>query len=53
MIGYIKGQAGDAGAGKWNVTALPGGAGGNWGGVVPGHPAGQRAPGGGRELSPG
>ena len=32
MIGYIKGKAGDAGAGKWNVTTLPGGAGGNWGG---------------------
>ncbi|PPK94292.1 cellobiose transport system substrate-binding protein [Kineococcus xinjiangensis] len=32
MIGYIKGKAGDAGAGKWNVTSLPGGAGGNWGG---------------------
>lgn len=32
MIGYIKGQAGDAGSGKWNVTTLPGGKGGNWGG---------------------
>jgi cellobiose transport system substrate-binding protein len=32
MIGYIKGKAGDAGAGKWNVTTLPGGSGGNWGG---------------------
>ena len=32
MIGYIKGKAGDAGAGKWNVTALPGGRGANWGG---------------------
>lgn len=31
MLGYIKGQAGDAGAGKWDVAALPGGA-GNWGG---------------------
>lgn len=32
MIGYIKGKAGDAGSGKWNVTTLPGGQGGNWGG---------------------
>jgi cellobiose transport system substrate-binding protein len=39
MIGYIKGQAGDAGAGRWNVTTLPGGAGGNWGGSYLGIPA--------------
>ncbi len=32
MIGYIKGQAGTTGSGKWNVAALPGGEGGNWGG---------------------
>src|SRR6476661_7300000 len=32
MIGYIKGKAGDAGSGKWNVTTLPGGRGANWGG---------------------
>jgi cellobiose transport system substrate-binding protein len=32
MIGYIKGKAGDAGAARWNVTALPGGKGANWGG---------------------
>lgn len=32
MIGYIKGQAGTTGSGKWNVAALPGGTGGNWGG---------------------
>lgn len=31
MLGYIKGQAGDAGKGKWDVATLPGGA-GNWGG---------------------
>nr|WSX53545.1 extracellular solute-binding protein [Streptomyces sp. NBC_00974] len=31
MLGYIKGQAGDAGRGKWDVAKLPGGA-GNWGG---------------------
>src|SRR6185437_15611910 len=31
MIGYIKGQAGDAGSGKWDVAGIPGG-GGNWGG---------------------
>ncbi|MFE6281348.1 extracellular solute-binding protein [Streptomyces sp. NPDC057877] len=31
MLGYIKGQAGDGGKGKWDVAALPGGA-GNWGG---------------------
>ena len=39
MIGYIKGKAGDAGAGKWNVTTLPGGSGGNWGGSYLGIPA--------------
>lgn len=39
MIGYIKGKAGDAGSGKWNVTALPGGKGGNWGGSYLGIPA--------------
>lgn len=31
MLGYIKGQAGDTGKGKWDVAKLPGGA-GNWGG---------------------
>lgn len=31
MLGYIKGQAADAGKGKWDVATLPGGA-GNWGG---------------------
>ncbi|MCX4985228.1 ABC transporter substrate-binding protein [Streptomyces sp. NBC_00572] len=31
MLGYIKGQAGEAGKGKWDVAPLPGGA-GNWGG---------------------
>ncbi|MEU7278112.1 extracellular solute-binding protein [Streptomyces sp. NPDC045431] len=31
MLGYIKGQAGDAGRGKWDIAKLPGGA-GNWGG---------------------
>jgi cellobiose transport system substrate-binding protein len=31
MIGYIKGQAGDASSGKWDVAPIPGG-GGNWGG---------------------
>ncbi|MEU7554355.1 extracellular solute-binding protein [Streptomyces sp. NPDC044571] len=38
MLGYIKGQAGEAGKGKWDVAKLPGGA-GNWGGsylAVPG-----------------
>ena len=39
MIGYIKGKAGDAGSGKWGVTTLPGGAGGNWGGAYLGIPA--------------
>ncbi|GAA0300121.1 ABC transporter substrate-binding protein [Kineococcus aurantiacus] len=38
MVGYIKGKAGDAGAGKWNLTSLPGGAGGNWGGSYLGIP---------------
>ncbi len=33
MIGYIKGKAGAKGEGKWDVTSLPGGAGGNWGGA--------------------
>jgi len=32
MLGYIKGQAGDEGANKWNVVQMPGGMGGNWGG---------------------
>jgi cellobiose transport system substrate-binding protein len=40
MIGYIKGKAGHAGAGKWNVTTLPGGSGGNWGGSYLAIPAG-------------
>ncbi|GLW48779.1 sugar-binding protein [Streptomyces sp. NBRC 14336] len=31
MLGYIKGQAGDAGKGTWDIAKLPGGA-GNWGG---------------------
>ena len=31
MIGYIQGQAGAKGAGKWDVTTGPGGT-GNWGG---------------------
>jgi cellobiose transport system substrate-binding protein len=39
MVGYIKGKAGDAGAGKWNLTALPNGEGGNWGGSYLGIPA--------------
>ncbi|MFH8728841.1 ABC transporter substrate-binding protein [Streptomyces termitum] len=32
MLGYIKGQAGETGKGKWDVAPLPGGA-GNWGGA--------------------
>jgi len=31
MLGYIKGQAGTKGAGKWDVTTAPGGT-GDWGG---------------------
>jgi cellobiose transport system substrate-binding protein len=31
MTGYIKDQAGDAGAGTWDIATIPGG-GGNWGG---------------------
>ncbi|MFG3406849.1 ABC transporter substrate-binding protein [Streptomyces sp. NPDC048142] len=31
MLGYVKGQAGEAGKGKWDIAELPGGA-GNWGG---------------------
>jgi cellobiose transport system substrate-binding protein len=31
MIGYIKSQAGNGGAGKWDVASIPG-SGGNWGG---------------------
>lgn len=38
MIGYIKGKAGDGGSGQWNVTTLPGGQGGNWGGAYLGIP---------------
>lgn len=38
MLGYIKGQAGEEGSGKWNVTSLPGGAAGNWGGAYLGVP---------------
>jgi cellobiose transport system substrate-binding protein len=38
MMGYIQGQAGEAGAGKWNVApVLPGGA-TNWGGSYLGVP---------------
>ncbi|MCX5063857.1 MULTISPECIES: ABC transporter substrate-binding protein [unclassified Streptomyces] len=32
MLGYIKGQAGTAGKGTWDVAPLPGGVSGNWGG---------------------
>lgn len=32
MLGYIKGQAGNGGQGKWDVAPLPGGVAGNWGG---------------------
>ena len=32
MTGYIEGQAGEAGAGKWDIASVPGG-GGNWGGA--------------------
>jgi cellobiose transport system substrate-binding protein len=39
MIGYIKGKAGDGGSGQWNVTTLPGGTGGNWGGAYLAIPA--------------
>ena len=39
MLGYIKGQAGEEGSGKWGVTSLPGGAAGNWGGAYLGVPA--------------
>lgn len=31
MTGYIKDQSGEANAGKWDITTVPGG-GGNWGG---------------------
>jgi cellobiose transport system substrate-binding protein len=31
MTGYIKGQAGDAGDGKWDIASVPGGS-GSWGG---------------------
>ncbi len=31
MTGYIKGQAGDAGNGKWDIASVPGGS-GSWGG---------------------
>ncbi|GAA1902476.1 extracellular solute-binding protein [Streptomyces sodiiphilus] len=32
MLGYIKGQAGEAGQGTWDIAALPGDRAGNWGG---------------------
>jgi cellobiose transport system substrate-binding protein len=40
MLGYIKSQLGDAGAGKWDVAALPGSseAASNWGGSFLGVP---------------
>jgi len=38
MLGYIKGQAGDKVAGKWDVAPLPGGGAGNWGGSYLGVP---------------
>jgi cellobiose transport system substrate-binding protein len=38
MLGYIKGQAGDKGSGKWDIASLPGGS-GNWGGSYLGIPA--------------
>jgi len=37
MAGYIKGQAGPKGSGKWDAAALPG-PGGNWGGSYLGIP---------------
>jgi cellobiose transport system substrate-binding protein len=37
MTGYIQEQAGDANAGKWDITKVPGG-GGNWGGSFLGVP---------------
>jgi cellobiose transport system substrate-binding protein len=43
MIGYIKGQAGDGGAGKWQVATIPGG-GGNWGGSYLSIPQGAEHP---------
>lgn len=41
MVGYLKGDdaAGEGGAGKWDITPLPGGVGGNWGGAYLGIPA--------------
>jgi cellobiose transport system substrate-binding protein len=43
MLGYIKGQAGDANAGKWDVTSAPG-EGGNWGGSWLGVPRQSKHP---------
>lgn len=37
MTGYIKGQAGDAGEGKWDIATVPGGS-GSWGGSFLGVP---------------
>ena len=42
MQGYIQGQAGDAGKGKWNIALAP--AGGNWGGSYLGIPKGAPHP---------
>ena len=40
MMGYIQGQAGDAYAGKWDVSPVLPGGGGNWGGSWLGVPSG-------------
>jgi hypothetical protein len=47
MIGYIQGQAGAKGAGKWDVTTAPGGT-GNWGGSYLAVPKASKHPPGGR-----
>ena len=44
MTGYIEEQAGEGGAGNWDIATVPGG-GGNWGGSFLAVPDGERAPG--------
>jgi cellobiose transport system substrate-binding protein len=50
MAGVIKGAAGDAAAGKWNVTTAPG-PGGNWGGSFLGVPKQSKHPAEAAELA--
>ncbi len=50
MLGVIKGDAGDAAAGKWDVAQIPGG-GGNWGGSFLSVPARSKHPAAAAQLA--